>query len=644
VWTVAVEGRLVHLQVVEHASYLARAARQQKRVVVAPAKRGDLVDRRGRTLASSVEVDSLYAVPAEVGDAARAADVICAALERCDDRERQSLLERLGRSRPFVYLRRHLSPAETGRIGALGLTGIFFLKEDRRIYPNSELAAHVLGYVGLDNVGLGGTEAVYDRLIRGQDGSVLVHSDAKRRAFSRVDRPPTAGVTLELTIDYYLQHVAERELRAAVARHGALGGTAIIMEPWTGEILALANEPTFNPNVSVKAFEVRRNRAIQEVYEPGSTFKIVTASAALDERVVDPESRIDVSEGAIRFGPRRIEDVHRYGVLSFTDVIVKSSNVGAIKVGLRLGPDRLGRYVRRFGFGQTLSRDFRGESAGIVWDFGRLDDSALASVAMGYQIGVTPVQMAAAVSAIANGGDLVEPRVVRALIRGGVRHEQARHVLRRAITPETAAELTRIMEAVVERGTARAAALEGYTCAGKTGTAAKLIGGRYSRSQYNASFVGFVPSRNPAFTILVVLDSPSRGQYYGGAVAAPVFKAIAEATLRHAGIGPVLNAPPPVLVVRRSQPDEEAIAMPVVAPLAGMLSAIPPAGSVMPELRGQSAREALRALARVGLTARLAGDGVVIAQDPPAGTPIEPGHPATLRLGRHRAALGGSTP
>ncbi len=325
--------------------------------------------------------------------------------------------------------------------------------------------------------------------------------------------------------------------------------------------------------------------------------------------------------------------MHRYGVLSFTDVIVKSSNVGAIKVGLRLGPERLGRYVSRFGFGQTLVPDFRGENAGIVWNPSRLDPGAVASVSMGYQVGVTPVQMAAAVSSIANGGMLYEPRVVRATITDGQRAAVPHKVLRRTVSERTAAQLTAIMEAVVERGTAKAAQIDGYTIAGKTGTAHKVINGAYSPSEYNASFVGFLPSRKPALTIIVVIDSPHGKGYMGGAVAAPIFKRIAEASLRHLGIAPTVNPAPPVLVAARGH-DEEPRESPEVVPVEFEQKRVLARDGLMPDLRGMSARDATRALTRVGMTGRLNGDGFVLEQTPAAGGVLLPGTECVLTLGR----------
>ncbi len=638
-WTAAIEARLVYLQVVDHAELMQRADKQQMRTLFPPAKRGEIFDRRGRLLAYSVDADSIAAVPTEIDDPQDVASQLCRALDGCNAERQAQILKNLSRKSSFAYVARQVSPEEAKRVKALALPGVTLFKESRRYYPNSELAAHVIGYVGLDNVGLGGIESAYDSQIRGKDGKVLIQTDNKRRAlYSRVERPATAGAGIELTIDEYLQHVAERELRAGVEDNHAQGGTAIVMDPRSGEILALANWPTFNPNTFSRADdEAKRNRAIQTLYEPGSTFKIVTASAALEQKVITPETMIDTNPGSITFpGRKPIYDTHKYGVIPFTDVIVKSSNVGAIKVGLRVGPETLTQYVTRFGFGQTLGPDFKGETAGIVWSAARLDQSALASVSMGYQVGVTPLQMVTAVSSVANGGHLLQPRVVRAFIKDGRRLEVPHKEMRRTIEPETAATLTTIMEQVVERGTARSARIDGYTIAGKTGTAAKLVNGHYQKSDYNASFVGFIPSRNPALAILVVIDSPHGNGYTGGAVSAPVFRRIAEAALTYLGVGPNLNAAPPVLVARHDARDGDPEAAPQPARAASVLAATlePARNGLMPDLRGLSAREALRLLARIGMTARLSGDGFVVEQRPAPGDALVRGDACALTLGR----------
>ena len=633
-WVVGIEARLVYLQVFRHADLVVRATHQQSRTMAAAAKRGDILDRKGHVLATSVDADSVIAVPSAIEDPAAVAAALCTALADCKPGEREAMAGRLGRTRAFAYVRRLVLPEQARRVAALNLDGIGFMKEDRRFYPNKELAAHVLGYVGLDNLGLAGLESTYDAQISGKPGTVLVQTDARRHAFGRFERPPTTGSTIEVTIDEYLQHIAERELEAGVAENRAKGGTAIIMDPHTGEILAMANAPTFNPNTYRESDEsARRNRAVQDLYEPGSTFKVVTASAAIEERVMPIDTLIDTNPGQIRVDRTRVvRDVTNHGVLSFEDVIVESSNVGAIKIGFKLGTERLSQYVQRFGFGRPVSRDFPGENAGIVWQPDKWTDSALASVSMGYQVGVTPLQMAAAVSSVANGGEYVEPRIVRAVYKDNRRFEVKPSVVRRTITADTAAVLTQIMEGVVERGTAKPARIPGYTIAGKTGTAAKLVNGAYSKSDYNGSFVGFIPSRHPVATILVVIDSPHGPHgYFGGTVSAPIFKRIAAETLRYLGVGPTINPDPPVMVAGSNVVD---VAGPPEEGTIQVVSDGPP--GTMPDLQGLSARDALHRLVKLGLTARVEGNGFVVSQDPPAGTALESVGQCRLTLDRLR--------
>lgn len=633
-WAAIIEGRLVQLQVLKHADYQARAERQQNRTVRAFAKRGDIIDRNGALLAFSVDADTIYAVPSEISNPGGVASALCGALKDCTAAERRTLTDRLSSRRAFAYVRRQVAPDQARRVQDLQLEGIGFVKESRRYYPKRELAAHVLGWVGLDNVGLGGIESTYDEPIKGEPGKTLIQTDARRRPFSKIEKPPTPGATLELTIDSAIQHIVERELKAGVEENGAEGGSAILMDPNTGEILAMANWPTFNPNdYRASKEEARRNRAVQEIYEPGSTLKMVTASAAIEQGVVTPGQMIDASGGRISIGSRVVHDTHDYGVISFTDVIVKSSNVGAIRVGLRLGPERLSEYVRRFGFGQRSSpRDFPSENAGIVWDASRLTDSALASVSMGYQISVTPLQMAVAASSVANGGQLLRPRVVRAVIRDGVRTPVPREIVGTTIKKETAAELVAIMEQVVERGTAKAAQVDGFTIAGKTGTAAQLVNGRYSTSLWNASFVGFVPSRKPEFTLIVVIDAPHTRGHTGGVAAAPVFKRISESVLRLRAVQRSINAPAPLLVKRPLPGTPHTAENPVVTAVKT------PLGAGFPDLTGKSARDVVQILTSLGLDARIRGTGLVVKQEPAPGTPIDEGAISTVWLERRIAS------
>ncbi len=579
---------------------------------------------------------TLSVVPKDLDPAVGFADLaarVCAALTRCSDDVRESIEKRLEGKKDFVYIRKRATPSEAQRVQALGLEGVGFLKESRRYYPNRDLAANVLGFVDAKNSGVGGLELVHDEAISGTGGTLIVQHDAQRRVLATsVREAPSAGAVLELTIDARLQYIAERELRAAVAEHGALGGTVVMMDPHTGEILALVSEPHFNPNDTIAVDRHSRvNRAVETIYEPGSTFKTITAAAALEEDVIRPSDIVDATMPC-RFGSARpITDVHQVGVVSFEKVFAKSSNCGTARVAVnRLGTERLMRYVRRFGFGVRATRDFPAESGGIVMPLQAIKEHDLARVAIGYTVAVTPLQMAAAMAAIANGGELLKPRIVRAKVAGGARTVTPREVVRRAIAPKTAARLTAMMETVVEEGTAKAARIAGYTLAAKTGTARKLNeGGRGYLMEYMASTAGFFPSRNPAVAMIVVIDAPKRKGYYGGAVAAPVFQRIADATLRHLAIPPNVNRQPPIVVARRS--DGPAFT-PVVDVRRDPPQAAVDPGSVLPDLTGLSARDAVRTLVDLGWEPRLRGQGFVARQSVPAGTPVGEGGVCRIEL------------
>ena len=642
-WSVAIEARLVYLQVIAHDAMVAEANIQQSDVVELPPKRGDILDRDGNPMASSVDADSAFAVPREVTNPARMLDALCVALGDCSRRERDEYIRRMtrrdkrGRLKDFAWLRRRMTPAQFERVAALELKGVYFRHEPRRYYPNRELAAHLLGWVGVDNTGLAGIEERYDSQIGGEAGEALIQVDGNGRPFNRLEKLPTAGATVVLTVDRLIQHIVERELADGVKRTGAVGGSAIVLDPHSGEILAMANHPTFNPNnVSTSKPAHRINRSTQNVYEPGSTFKIVTAGAALEEQIASPSDLIHTGPGFIRFGSRVINEAkgHNYGTLTFEDVIVKSSNVGAIKIGLELGAERLSSYVSRFGFGARASRDFAGESRGRVYDAPSLTPGGVASVSMGYQVSVTALQMAAAVSVVANGGELIQPRLLKGVIRDGVYTPEPRTVVRRVISEGAAKQLTAIMEGVVARGTAKVAQVEGFTIAGKTGTAAKTLpGGGYSTTDYNVSFAGFVPSRDPMFTILVVVDTPTKVSPYGGTVSAPIFQKIAAAVLRYRGVPASLNRPAPLLIARRNRHQQQVSAppRPEVVTVAASSSDAP---AVFPDLAGMSARDAVQTLVRLGFSARVHGAGAVVNQQPAAGSPLDLAGAATLWLDR----------
>jgi cell division protein FtsI (penicillin-binding protein 3) len=641
-WMGLIEARLLYLQVIDHQALHEQAERQQQSHTTVTAPRGTIVDRHGTVLARNVRGAALEAQRNRIADPEATAARLCAALDRCSPADRSEMARDLrwtGKGAKYVYLRRRLSAEEAERITALKEDAVAVVPVPLRVYPGREVAAHLVGYVNVDGLGKIGLEYAFNDVLAGRNGRALLQrSELKGQKIlsTRLIEEPRPGASLETTIDRELQYIAERDLAAAVREANAAGGSVIVMDPFTGDILAMANAPTFDPNEpGLYDPEVRQNRAAQHIYEPGSTFKSFIAAAALESLRMSPEQLFDVSAGYIQFGARRIRDDHRYRTLTFTDVIVKSSNVGAIKIGLQLGPEVVSRYVSRFGFGEVLTRDVPHQRLGLVdRNMSKFGPSALASVSMGYQIGVTPLQMATAVASIANGGELVAPRVVRAVVApNGVRTERPRRVVRRTIPAEVAGELTAMLEQVVERGTATRARIEGYTIAGKTGTAKKLVNGRYA-NEYNASFVGFVPSRKPRAVVLAVIDTPRRNGYYGGLVAAPLFRSVAEATLRRLGVPPNVDPPAPVLVARRGG---EPVPVPAsVGPTALRPRPVPlaPQAGVVPDVRGLSAREALGLLARSGVAVRLNGSGFVARQSLAPGTRVEPGRPCVLSLTR----------
>jgi len=539
-WMLAIAGRLTALTVVDHERYRARAASQQQRRIELPPSRGTIFDARGRALAVSVEVESAWADPAEIDDP----EAVAAALAEALGLDRDELAEELSGPGRFVWLARRLDPPDAERVRALDLPGVRFQHETKRYYPNRALAAPVLGFVGTDSVGLAGVEQQYDGEITGRAGRQTVLADARRRravtphlAFTA----PEPGRDLVLTLDVAIQHVVERELARAVEESGARGGTAVVLDPWSGAVLAMASVPGFDPN-RFAGYPAERlgNPVIQEVYEPGSTFKMVTATAALAANLIDPHDVIDCELGGIRLGSVTIRDHKRFGYLTFRDVIARSSNVGAIKAGLRVGRDRLHAQAAAFGFGAATGVDLPGEADGMLHPPEAWRPNSVAYVAFGHEVTVTPLQLANAFAAVANGGTLFRPFVAleRRPPDGAAERRGAPEVLGRPLAPTTAREIERLLEAVVADGTGKAAAVPGYTVAGKTGTAQKVVGGRYAPGRYVASFAGFVPARRPALVAAVVIDEPRPPLYHGGQVAAPAFAAMAEPILLYLGVPP----------------------------------------------------------------------------------------------------------
>lgn len=661
-WGVTLEARLIYLQVVKHQTFVAKAKDQQQDVIEPEAPRGDVMDRNGRLLAYSVDSFNLFANPSLAADPVKEAAALCTALGDCTRDELSAIVEKLRRPKVKNLVIRsaaQMTPETSASVRAMisdriarskkgESTNPYLFRLERRswrYYPKLELAANIVGFVGADGNGAAGIEARLNNQIRGVKGKVRQVVDGKDQMLQLVELAPVPGASVELTIDAQLQYIAERELHAGIEAAGGIGGSVVIQDPNTGEILAQASWPTYNPNSFLgTSDDQRRNRTVQDTYEPGSTFKIVTGSAALSDRVYATSDLIDTNPGIMKFPGRKpiTEDKgHNYGVLSFENVIVKSSNVGAAKIGLQVGAERMLKWTQAFGFGAPVGADFPGEARGYVEPLSDLNDSALASMAMGYQLSVTPVQIASAASVVANGGLLYQPHIVRAMIQNGRRVPVEPKAPRRVITPEVAAAMTAIMEGVVESpaGTGNRAQLQRYQVAGKTGTAKKVVNKRYSDTEYNVSFVGFVPSRKPVFTILVVVDSPHKLPKYGGVVAAPIFQRIADAALQYAGVAPSIDPAPPIIVppVRSVLPVQPASAT-AVPPIVTNAGGRP----LMPDLRGMTLRDAIRVASSIGLSMASEGDGVVVAQTPAPGTAINSSERARIQLRRIPGGSGGN--
>jgi cell division protein FtsI/penicillin-binding protein 2 len=541
--------RLLYLQVYQRSALAGRAERQQERLMKIEPKRGTIYDRMGRELAVSVDVDSVYGVPSEVDDPR----VLAQKLSRILREDPRALEQRLGGDKHFVWLSRKVEPGKTKKVRELGSREIGIRLESRRFYPNKTLAGPLLGFTSVDNEGLEGLEHTYDKTLRGVEGWVLAEKDAKRRTVFPGGpgfqyKLPKPGNDIILTIDEVIQHIAEKELDATLVSSRAKGGVCIVMNPWTGEVLALSvrttsrERPAFNPNEPQRNKPAEwRNRAVTDAFEPGSIFKPILAAAALEERVVHPLERFDCSAGKIQIADRVISDAEKHGVLTFTDVIAKSSNVGTIKVALRLGKERFSKYIVAFGFGSKTGADIPGEISGQLKDYRLWSGVSIGSIAIGQEIGVTPMQMAAAYCVLANGGTLMKPYLVSQIVgRGGGEGKKIiPQPVRRAITQETCAKVNKMLQQAVETGTGQKARPAGYTAVGKTGTAQKIDHktGLYSKKEYVSSFAGFVPANSPKLVVLVMVDTPE-GNIYGGSVAAPVFKAVAEQSLAYLQVPP----------------------------------------------------------------------------------------------------------
>jgi cell division protein FtsI (penicillin-binding protein 3) len=591
------------------------------------ARRGAIVDRFGEPLALTRESADVYVRPRELDDGGRLETVA-----RVLDLPADEVADRARRSAPFVWLKRQVTLDRWSALERLGIRGIGSEPTRQRVYPLGPVGGQVLGFTGIDGPGLEGVERLLDTELRGEVDALDVERDARGRRYV-VDgwrRPlPRVGAQVELTLDAGLQRVAEAELERAITEFGARGGSVVVLVPSTGEVLALANVPRFDPNSFAAApGELRRNRTITDAYEPGSTFKAILAAAAIENGVVEPSDPIFCENGRDRVGGRVIRDSHPYGTLSFADVIAQSSNICSAKIAERLGVARFAAIIERFGFGQPTGVDLPGEAAGLV----RAPESwrriNLATIAFGQGIAVTPLQLARAFAAIANGGRLMRPYIVRRAVteRGSVRRLGAPHVDAEVISPATAATLRSLLLRVTESGTGKLARVEGFAVAGKTGTAQKVdpVTGRYHPRERIASFAGFAPAENPEIAVLVLVDSPRKATY-GGIVAAPVFRRVVEYGLARRGV-----RPPPASPTEKRHRTENPSELVSVSP-APQEEEENEAG--VPSYLGLGMREALVRARAAGFAVRLEGSGYVIGQEPEPGAERDGSGELRLRFG-----------
>jgi cell division protein FtsI (penicillin-binding protein 3) len=619
---VLIAARAFYLQVVKKESLVKLAEKQHQRIVPLTPVRGAIFDSNNAPLAVSIEMDSCFAEPRNVEDIPDAAVKLAPLLSMSADQ----VEKKLSGSKNFVWLQRRMPPDQVAAIKALKLEGIGFVKESKRFYPNSEIGAHVVGFTGVDPEGLEGIELKYDSTILGSTGYLVTERDALgREVYSKgtVVKNSAKGRNITLTLDKNIQYIAEKELTKAVEGNGAKAGIALVMEPATGRVLAMASYPNFNPNTYYKyPPQALRNRSIADSFEPGSTFKVFLAATALEQKAIRQGDGFNCENGSYSIGGRTIHDTHKYGYLSIAQILKYSSNIGAAKIGARLGSDKLYAGLTGFGFGEKTGIDLPGESSGTLRNKNQWFGVDLATISFGQGVTATPLQIVTAVSAVANGGLLMKPYLVEKISddNGNILRATAPEVRRRVISEETARTVAHMLEGVVvEGGTGVNAAVDGYRSAGKTGTAQKVdpLTRGYSADKRTASYVGFVPLEKPRLTILVVVDEPKTSPY-GGIVAAPAFSAIAQQALCYLKVPPdhALKKKPEQVEVKSIPPSETVDA---VAD-GGIVAGTP--GTVMPNFRGLSMRQALKIMEKHGLNVKLQGSGRAVEQNPRPGSII----------------------
>jgi len=535
--------QIIHLTIHSQDFFVEKANRQQNLFVQIPSERGAILDRNLKVFATNLKAPSITAVPRLIKLKER--PKLVQELSQILDLPPSFLVERLSRDKAFVWLKRHASKGEANAVRSLNNSNLNIIDEPKRFYPNGKMLSNVLGFCDIDNVGVEGLELLYDRKLKGQHGFRRTKRDGLLREVVALEEklvPAVNGADVVLTIDQYIQFLTDQALDRAFEERKAKSAIAVVMNPKTGEILAMSSRPTFDPNDRTQSdIAHRRNRPITDIFEPGSVFKIVTAAAALNEGVVTESDHFDCEQGEWRARPSRIiHDVHPYGILSFSEVLIKSSNIGTVKIAKRLGEKKLYEYIKRFGFGEKTMIDFPGEVSGILRPPHKWSKYSITSIPFGQEVAATAIQMLSAISAIANRGYLVRPYLLKEIRdeRGVTLYKKDPTILHSVITPEVSATMRSILERVVNEGTGKRARIDGVRVAGKTGTSQKLDpNGGYSHSHFIGSFIGFAPAEDPMLAMIVSIDDP-KPYYYGGTVAAPVFQEVIEASLIHLGYVP----------------------------------------------------------------------------------------------------------
>ena len=637
---IALGSRAFQLQILSSKELKAIAEKQHTQTLLLQPDRGVIFDRNGEKLAATIMADSVCADPSKIDNPGEVAGKLAAILHT----DRAALRKKLSGAKNFCWVARRIAPEQATLVQELGVDGIFIVKEPKRFYPSGELAGHLIGFVGTDANGLEGLELRYDRYLKGTPEKLLWTRDAKgKRLYPRVERPeavPKGHYSLVLTIDSRIQHLVESHLKAAVKTKGAKGGFAIVMDPRSGEILALANEMGFDPNnFSAADPATGKNKAITDCFDPGSTFKPFLAAAALEEGVVKETDMFNCENGNYAIADRVIHEANRkrHGALSFRDVLRYSSNIGSVKIGERLGKEKFHQYIRKFGFGAKTGIDLPGEVSGLLRPVEHWTRVDAATVAFGQGVSVTAIQLITALSTVANQGVMMKPFVVRGLMDRQGKLVEAYHptVVRRVISPETAKRLTAILTDVVgtEDGTGKHARIANVAVAGKTGTSQKFDFARhvYSSERVKTSFMGFFPSENPQVAILVILDEPQRDKW-GGVAAAPVFRDIGEQILTRFRTNIRDNSP-----WEEEKPGIDLKVRLVSAPAPFTIQEDPEApeadDALVPDFRGMSIREVLKKSKEKGLEVRISGSGWATAQKPAAGNPTPENRLCTVTFG-----------